>query len=138
MWRELAELFEFPQMAGIVGGKPNASLFFVGVQDEQVLYLDPHAVQPSVADMGPDWTDVSSFHTSQLQKMSCREMDPCLAVAFCCATAAEFDDLCSRLSEIERKHPSSHVISIAERDPDYAGAKKGYGEDPLAHLVFGD
>jgi hypothetical protein len=32
----LAELFRLPQMVGIVGGKPNASLYFVGMQDEQV------------------------------------------------------------------------------------------------------
>lgn len=32
----ICELFRLPQMAGIVGGKPNASLFFVGIQDDQV------------------------------------------------------------------------------------------------------
>jgi cysteine protease ATG4 len=34
---------------GVVGGRPGASLFLTGVQAGQVLYLDPHEVQPAAA-----------------------------------------------------------------------------------------
>jgi hypothetical protein len=101
----------------------------------QVLYLDPHLVQPSVA-MDSDTFDVSSFHSSLPQKMSCREMDPCMAVCFSCLSPEEFDDLCVRLKEIESKHPSSHVIGVGDRDPEYGAAHNRQTNDPLAHLVF--
>jgi Peptidase family C54 len=42
---QLATLLTWPQAVGIVGGRPGASLFFVGVQGASVLYLDPHDVQ---------------------------------------------------------------------------------------------
>lgn len=42
---QLTSVLTFPQSVGIVGGRPGASLFFVGVQAGAVLYLDPHEVQ---------------------------------------------------------------------------------------------
>lgn len=42
---QLAQLLTYPQSVGIVGGRPGASLYFVGTQGDSVLYLDPHEVQ---------------------------------------------------------------------------------------------
>lgn len=38
-------MLTFPQSVGIVGGRPSASLYFVGFQDSNIMYLDPHEVQ---------------------------------------------------------------------------------------------
>jgi hypothetical protein len=42
---QLAAVLTFPQSVGIVGGRPGASLYFLGAQGSSVLYLDPHEVQ---------------------------------------------------------------------------------------------
>lgn len=42
---QIQEVLRWPQSAGIVGGRPDSSLFFIGVQDQNVLYLDPHEIQ---------------------------------------------------------------------------------------------
>lgn len=44
----LKACLECPFTVGIIGGKPNKSLYFVGYQDEEVVYLDPHVVRPAV------------------------------------------------------------------------------------------
>lgn len=31
-----------------MGGKPGASTYIIGVQDEKAFYLDPHEVQPVI------------------------------------------------------------------------------------------
>jgi cysteine protease ATG4 len=41
------KLLEMPACVGIVGGKPQKSLYFMGHQREQVFFLDPHVVQPA-------------------------------------------------------------------------------------------
>ena len=42
---QLQEVLQWPQSAGIVGGRPSSSLYFVGHQGDSVLFLDPHEVQ---------------------------------------------------------------------------------------------
>ena len=45
----IARCFDLPQCVGILGGKPNFALYFVGHQDSQeLIFLDPHFVQDSV------------------------------------------------------------------------------------------
>ena len=43
------KMLEMKTCVGIVGGKPKQSLFFVGHQQDQLFYLDPHVVQPAFA-----------------------------------------------------------------------------------------
>ncbi|KAJ7232279.1 hypothetical protein C8J57DRAFT_176660 [Mycena rebaudengoi] len=41
-------LYTFPQAVGIAGGRPSSSYYFLGVQGDGLLYLDPHHSRPAV------------------------------------------------------------------------------------------
>ncbi|KAG6485948.1 hypothetical protein ZIOFF_054515 [Zingiber officinale] len=63
----LWETFTFPQCLGILGGKPGASTYIVGVQDEKALYLDPHEAQS----MDDQEADCSSYHCRYFVSTTC-------------------------------------------------------------------
>jgi cysteine protease ATG4 len=41
----LGKLMESEFCQGVIGGKPDKALYFIGKHDENFIYLDPHYVQ---------------------------------------------------------------------------------------------
>ncbi|KAG5223184.1 cysteine protease ATG [Salix suchowensis] len=81
----LQATFTFPQSLGILGGKPGASTYIVGVQDEDAFYLDPHEVQP-VVNVSRDVVEAntSSYHCNVVRHIPLDFIDPSLAIGFYC------------------------------------------------------
>ena len=89
----LLSLFQFPACVGIMGGKPRSSLYFIGVQDAMLFYLDPHTVQKSVSLVGEaslargstlaaKHAIASSYHCASIQSIPVRDIDPSMALGF--------------------------------------------------------
>jgi cysteine protease ATG4 len=118
-FHSICETLQYPQSVGILGGKPRASYYFVGYQDNQLLYLDPHDIQPAV-DMSaiPFPTEVCTrhcvdYHMQQLLIPICMPLSVSISISgalclVCVATNQTFH--CSVL----RKLP------LAEMDPSMA------------------
>eukprot|EP00033_Pygsuia_biforma_P001667 GCRY01001871.1.p1 GENE.GCRY01001871.1~~GCRY01001871.1.p1 ORF type:complete len:491 (-),score=94.10 GCRY01001871.1:478-1950(-) len=104
-WRVLATFFRTQGCVGVIGGKPKSSLFFFGLQGEQLLFLDPHTVRPALTTdeiLGAEnnASFVESIHGSLPGTIPISSIDPSLAVGFLCRTYHHCVRLLSSLQNI--------------------------------------
>ncbi|KAE9617915.1 putative peptidase C54 [Lupinus albus] len=111
----LQSTFKFPQSLGILGGKPGASTYIIGVQNEKALYLDPHDVHPVVNIIGDNQeTNTSSYHSNVIKLMPLNSIDPSLAIGFYCRDKDDFDDFCSRASKLVEESDGAPLFTVAQ------------------------
>ncbi|KAF6137533.1 hypothetical protein GIB67_031812 [Kingdonia uniflora] len=109
----LGATFTFPQSLGILGGKPGASTYIIGVQDDKAFYLDPHEVQ-QVADVRRDDqnVDTSSYHCNVVRQVPLDMIDPSLAIGFYCRDKGDFYDLCARASKLADESSGAPLFTV--------------------------
>ncbi|KAL1923220.1 uncharacterized protein VTP21DRAFT_9596 [Calcarisporiella thermophila] len=132
--------FRFPQSVGIAGGRPSASLYFVGYQGGELLYIDPHLAQPAAT--STEDSILHTFHHGEPRAIPISQIDPSMLLGFYIRDSADFKLFCSQVEEV-----ASHctpVVSIMPRAPHYSdggsedfecpekemsGRKEGEGEE---------
>ncbi|KAK7374438.1 hypothetical protein VNO80_07868 [Phaseolus coccineus] len=135
----LRSTFKFPQSLGIMGGKPGASTYIIGVQSEKAFYLDPHDVQPVVNISGDTQEPIStsSYHCNVMRHIPLDSIDPSLAIGFYCRDKDDFDDFCSQASKLAEESNGAPLFTVAQSrsfskqvsSNDVSGDNTGFEED---------
>jgi cysteine protease ATG4 len=100
----IAGCLQLPASVGIVGGLPGRSLYFVGGQESDLLFLDPHILRPTP--FSPDSTNVpdlvNEFHTDMVRSIPIKDMDPSMLFGFVCGNGEEVLRLKEQLETLNR------------------------------------
>lgn len=101
----LKKCLQFEETLGIIGGKPNQALYFIGYVGNEALYLDPHTCQRSGTvgnKESPQEIEMDeSFHQKFAARINFTSFDPSIAVCFLCKSHDEFQGLIKKFkSEI--------------------------------------
>lgn len=97
-----------PLSVGIVGGRPNRAFYFVGHQDDDLLYLDPHCVRSALLTI-PQALVSLELHTDTVRSCPIEEMDPSMLLAFLCGDEEEVVELGALLDGL---HTGSTLFTI--------------------------
>lgn len=143
----LKKCFEIEGSVGMIGGKPNQALYFIGYVGDEALFLDPHTAQRSGSVGAKATSDEiemdETFHQKFANRIEFKYIDPSLAICFLCRNRTEFDKLIQRfqtdlvqsgiqsLFEISKKRPQEWVSPSTSTHED-----QGELSFPDASIVF--
>lgn len=105
---------------GIIGGKPKQAYYFVGFQDDSMIYMDPHYCQ-SFVDVSTSNFPLQSYHCPSPKKMPFIKMDPSCTIGFYSKSVQDYERISSELAKVLQ--PSSK-----EKYPAFT-FMKGHGRD---------
>lgn len=98
-FKSIKTSFRIKHTLGIIGGRPNQALYFVGCVGNELVYLDPHTVQQATdvdaLSKNMDTVDDSSYHCEYASRVDLNQVDPSIALCFFCASESDFDSWCS-------------------------------------------
>lgn len=115
----IKKCFHLKQTVGMIGGKPNQAYFFYGYADDDLLYMDPHEVQPYIPNFVEDMND-ASYHTNTMWKLKFSHLDPSVALGFLCTTEIEFLDLIDTLrADVLNQNDLNAIFEISETRPTF-------------------
>jgi hypothetical protein len=107
----LLRYFELPTSLGAMGGRPRMAHFFVGRQGRELLYVDPHVVQPAATS-----SEDQTFHnTPTVQSIPVEHIDSSISFAFYCRSEADLAELLEGLRAIDASEDNAPIHSEPTR-----------------------
>jgi cysteine protease ATG4 len=114
---DLKKYFQFPQCIGIGGGKPKSSLYLIGNDENDIIYLDPHIIKtalPRKVEYNDD--DYLSYRCSTIQTINISSLDPSMTIGFYFSNEGDFNDFCKFYEESKGQYP---IFAISDKKPEY-------------------
>lgn len=110
-WDDIKRILGSKFSVGIAGGRPSSSLYFIGHQGNELLYLDPHTAQPFSMQQNSFY---DSCHSPHHGKLAMQDLDPSMLIGIMVSGSEEFE-------QWKHEVQNSNIINILEKRPDSLG-----------------
>ena len=109
---------------GILGGRPGEAYYLIGLQDEFLIFLDPHNTQEAVAsDQDSIKKMHTSYHESNAKKIHFSKLDPSLGFAFLLKKKSDYTRFKDFMTNGKKIHNKNWIFNCMETKPDYMCSK---------------
>ena len=112
---------ELSSFQGLLGGKPEKALYFVGKHKNQYIYLDPHYVQGAEVNIKEK---SESYFCGSFRKCKNTSIDSSIGVSFYLKNIKDLNCLYKDLNKIKDENSEDFFIFMAEKTPNYAKQPK--------------
>ncbi|XP_003742176.1 cysteine protease ATG4A [Galendromus occidentalis] len=138
--------FKMKHSLGIIGGRPSHALYFIGIQREELVFLDPHTTHNYV-DLDEEPYNDSTYHCQRAQRMKISNMDPSIAMCFYIGDEDELDQWRVQAKELLVDNSGHMLFEItdvplswscdisSEMNTEDAGPSKSYTSDEEFELL---
>jgi cysteine protease ATG4 len=112
-WITFGHLLRSKHCVGIVGGSPKRSYYFIGIESERAIYLDPHVeTQPAFKD---EQTTGRCYETNAtIMALEWKRIDASMVVGFYLRDETDWRSLTHHLNEVKRTG-GAQLISVCEK-----------------------
>ena len=126
-YNSIKNIFNCKECIGFIGGKSYKASYFIGCDENNIFYLDPHQAQDSI--IPPlNQENIQTYLSKTLFQLSIKNLQPALTIGFLFRDLNEFKDLYQFLVEnsnkegccffIQENYSMNHKDSSEESDND--------------------
>ena len=124
----IKQCFHLKECIGIIGGKPQKSLYFIGYQNNNLFYLDPHTVFPTPNINKSLSKQKCVFHCQEINSLFAKQLDPSMAIAFFIKpTEKDLNEFWKNASSVMNHQYS--IFSLADQRPNYEKSLNEFDHD---------
>ena len=105
---------------GIIGGRPKEAYYLVGMQEDCLIFFDPHNTRPAIPyDLNAIKKNHINYHEKTAKKIHYTKIDPTMTFCFYIRNHSEFLKLKRFLSQQKQYFGENWIFSHMESKPDY-------------------
>jgi cysteine protease ATG4 len=115
------------ESVGIIGGRPRSALYFVGSQDNSLVFLDPHNVQPACTSDSDLLSSLRTFMSQTARLLPLKSVQSSMSAGFYLSSEESLESFARSVEYM--KDSLKRVVTVQHLTPEYLQASEDTQDD---------